>query len=212
MTTNKTPVRVDIFSDVICPWCYIGWRRISEAANIHKNVILNIKWRAFLLNPTMPEQGMDRQAYIQAKFGQAGTSFYERIANVGQQVGINFNFAAITRTPDSRPAHHLIKAAGNQSHQVKIKMMADYFEHGIDISQADYLNTIAKTYQISSDQLAFAKTKVEADLEEASMMDIHGVPYIIIDQNWAVSGAHPPQAFLPLFDAAINARAEQPVN
>lgn len=182
------------------------------AVDMHQNVSLDITWRAFLLNPTMPEQGMDRGAYIQAKFGQAGTSFYERITSVGQQVGINFNFVAITRTPDSRPAHHLIKAAGKQSHQVKIKMMADYFEHGIDISQADYLSSIADTYHITSDQLAYAKTTVDNDLEEASMMDIHGVPYIIIDQNWAVSGAHKPQAFLPLFDAAINARAEQPKN
>ena len=208
MNTHKNLIRVDIFSDIICPWCYIGWKRIDAAATMHKHVTLDIAWRAFLLNPTMPETGMDRQAYVQAKFGQAGAAFYDRISNVGQQVGINFNFSAITRTPDSKPAHVLIKAAGKNGHDIKIKMMADYFEHGIDISTPEYENMIIADYHISSDQITLARTQVQADLEEASMMDIHGVPYIIIDQRWSVSGAHPPHAFLPLFDAALNAKLD----
>ncbi|MGB1919451.1 MAG: DsbA family oxidoreductase [Candidatus Puniceispirillales bacterium] len=206
MNPHKTTIHVDIFSDIICPWCYIGWKRIATAAEMHQHVNLDISWRAFLLNPQMPEAGMDRQAYIQAKFGQAGGAFYDRVAEVGKHVGIDFNFSAITRTPDSKPAHYLIKAAGQHAHTINIKMMADYFEHGIDISAPDYHAAIMEEFDISSSQIDLAKTQVQADLEEASMMDIHGVPYIIIEHRWAVSGAHPPQAFLPLFDAAINAK------
>lgn len=208
MNRNKIQIRVDIFSDVICPWCYIGWKRIEDAAKMHKGIELDISWRAFLLNPSMPAAGMDRQAYIKAKFGQAGMTFYERITDVGRQVGIAFNFSAIERTPDSRPAHQIIKAAGKNSHNIKLKMMADYFEHGIDIGTAEYQTNIIKLLNILPSQLEIAKTQVDADLEEASMMDIHGVPYFIIDQRWAVSGAHPPHAFQPLFDAAINAKSD----
>ena len=106
-----TPIHIDIFSDVICPWCYIGQRRLEIAAEMHGNVSLNIQWRAFLLNPAMRREGMDRQAYINAKFGAAGASFYDRIADVGKEVGIDFNFAGIKRTPDSRPAQALLKSA-----------------------------------------------------------------------------------------------------
>ncbi|MGB2097835.1 MAG: DsbA family protein, partial [Candidatus Puniceispirillales bacterium] len=82
MNPHKTTIHVDIFSDIICPWCYIGWKRIATAAEMHQHVNLDISWRAFLLNPQMPEAGMDRQAYIQAKFGQAGGAFYDRVAEV----------------------------------------------------------------------------------------------------------------------------------
>ncbi|MEC8728203.1 MAG: DsbA family protein, partial [Pseudomonadota bacterium] len=153
MNPHKTTIHVDIFSDIICPWCYIGWKRIATAAEMHQHVNLDISWRAFLLNPQMPEAGMDRQAYIQAKFGQAGGAFYDRVAEVGKHVGIDFNFSAITRTPDSKPAHYLIKAAWQHAHTINIKMMADYFEHGIDISGPDYHAAIMEEFDISSSQI-----------------------------------------------------------
>ncbi len=203
---TKTPIRVDVFSDIVCPWCYIGWKRLEDAARTHQKVSLDIHWRAFLLNPGMPAEGMDRQAYIQAKFGQAGESFYTRIAEVGRQVGIAFDFSAITRTPDSRPAHHLIKAAGDQAHTIKLIMLADYFEHGVDIGSAEYLDNLAERFGITPAQREVGKSLTDADLEDGNMMDIHGVPHIIVDQRWAVSGAQPAHTFMPLFDAVIASR------
>ena len=203
---TKTSIRVDVFSDVVCPWCYIGWKRLEDAAHTHQGVSLDIHWRAFLLNPGMPVEGMDRQAYIQAKFGQAGDSFYARIAEVGRQVGIAFDFPAIQRTPDSRPAHYLIKAAGDHGHTIKLIMLADYFEHGVNIGASEYLDHLAKRFDITKAQLETGKSMTEADLEDGSMMDIHGVPHIIVDQRWAVSGAQPAHTFMPLFDAVIASR------
>ena len=203
---TKTRIRVDVFSDIICPWCYIGWKRLEDAVRTHQRVSLDIHWRAFLLNPGMPAEGMDRQVYIQTKFGQAGESFYSRIADVGRQVGIAFDFQAIKRTPDSRPAHHLIKAAGDQAHTIKLIMLADYFEHGVDIGTADYLDNLAERFGITQIQRETGKSLTNADLEDGNMMDIHGVPHIIVDQKWAISGAQPAHTFMPLFDAVIASR------
>ena len=201
--SKKTKIFVEVFSDVVCPWCYIGWRRLESAVRQHQGVELDMRWRAFLLNPNMPPEGMERQAYIQAKFGQVGTSFYDRIAVVGRESGIAFDFAAITRTPDSRRIHQLIQGAGAAAHDVKLVLFADYFEHGVDISAPDYLNALASRFGISQSAIDAAESIVENDLNQGAMLGIQGVPHIIIDQNWAVSGAQAPQSFIPLFDAVI---------
>lgn len=200
-----TPIQIDIFSDVICPWCYIGKRRLEIAAEMHGNVSLDIQWRAFLLNPAMRREGMDRQAYINAKFGSAGASFYDRIAGVGKEVGIDFNFAGITRTPDSRPAQALIKSAPDTvtAMSVKQELFEAYFLNGQDIGDDAILSDIATRHGLSypSDQ-AF-HTAVEQDLMEANRLNIQGVPFIIVEKEWAISGAHAPESFQPLFDAAL---------
>ena len=201
--SKKTKISLEVFSDVVCPWCYIGWRRLESAVRQHQGVVLDMRWRAFLLNPNMPPEGMERQAYIQAKFGQVGTSFYDRIAVVGRESGIAFDFGAITRTPDSRRIHQLIQGAGAAAHDVKLVLFADYFEHGVDISAPDYLNALSSRFGISQSAIDAAESIVENDLNQGAMLGIQGVPHIIIDQNWAVSGAQAPQSFIPLFDAVI---------
>ena len=204
--TQKTPISIDIFSDVICPWCFIGKRRLEQAAALHGGVEIKINWRAFLLNPAMRREGMDRQAYIQAKFGQAGASFYERIAGVGKDVGIDFNFAAIQRTPDSRPAHGLVLSAQDghgDANAVKQALLDAYFIEGRDIGDDAVLQEIADKFDVSYPADDAIMAQIERDLVEASRLNIQGVPYFIVAQEWAISGAHPPETFQPLFDAAI---------
>ena len=207
--TQKPPISIDIFSDVICPWCFIGKRRLEQAAALHGGVEITINWRAFLLNPAMRREGMDRQAYIQAKFGQAGASFYERIAGVGKDVGIDFNFAAIQRTPDSRPAHGLVLSAQNKSQganaadAVKQALLDAYFIEGRDIGDDAVLQEIADKFDVPYPADDAIMAQIERDLVEASRLNIQGVPYFIVAQEWAISGAHPPETFQPLFDAAI---------
>ena len=200
-----TPIHIDIFSDVICPWCYIGKRRLEIAAEIHGNVTLDIHWRAFLLNPAMRREGMDRQAYINAKFGSAGASFYERIASVGKEVGIDFNFAGITRTPDSRPAQALLKSAPDSTVGMALKqdLFDAYFINGQDIGDDEILSSLAENHSLPYPSDQAHHTAVEQDLMEASRLNVQGVPFIIVEGEWAISGAHPPEAFQPLFDAAI---------
>ena len=198
-----TPIQIDIFSDVICPWCYIGKRRLEIAAEMHGNVSLDIQWRAFLLNPAMRREGMDRQAYINAKFGTAGASFYDRIADVGQEVGINFNFAGINRTPDSRPAQALLKSAGDKANALKQDMFDAYFINGVDIGDDQVLAEMAAKYGLNYPIEDRFHAAVEQDLMEASRLNVQGVPFIIVAGEWAISGAHAPESFQPLFDAAL---------
>ena len=215
---QKPVIKIDIFSDVICPWCYIGKKRLEQAVEMHGGVELDINWRAFLLNPAMRRDGMDRQAYIQAKFGQAGASFYERIAGVGKDVGIDFNFAAIQKTPDSRPALSLVLSASHnfnqdgsientahkdKANQVKQALFKAYFIEGRDIGDDAVLHDIAQTYDLPYPAHDEIFAKIERDLIEASRLNIQGVPYFIIQGEWAISGAHPPETFQPLFDAAL---------
>ena len=200
---GKTPIRVDIFSDVICPWCFIGKRRLEIAAEMHGNVSLDIHWRAFLLNPGMRREGMDRQAYINAKFGSAGARFYNRIAEVGRDVGIKFNFSKITRTPDSHPAQALLKSAGAKANTLKQDLFDAYFINGIDIGNDNVLYEMATRHGLPFPPKPDAVSAVEQDLTEAGQLGVQGVPFIIVEKEWAISGAHAPESFQPLFDAAL---------
>ena len=108
-------IDIDIFADIICPWCYIGKKRLEAAFAMRPHITPRYRWRTFLLNPTMPQQGMDRQAYLHAKFGPAASAVYARISKAGSESGIDFNFMDIEKTPDTRPIHKLLIAAGQQA-------------------------------------------------------------------------------------------------
>ena len=200
---NPVTVQIDIFSDVICPWCFIGKKRLEMAAEMHGGVTLAINWRAFLLNPGMRPEGMDRKAYTEAKFGAAATSFYDRIAQVGEEIGIPFAFDKITRTPDSRPAHGLVLSAGEAADSVVEDLFEAYFLNGIDIGNPDTLADIARRYDLAFPANELTARQIENDLKDAGRIGVSGVPFFIFEQEWAISGAHPPESFLPLFDAVV---------
>ncbi len=218
--TDFTTIDIDIFSDVVCPWCFIGKRRLEAAAVIYNKIradacpdrspiSLAIRWRGFLLNPAMPRGGMPRDAYINTKFGDKfATSFYERIAAVGLDLGINFNFTAITRMPDSRPALSLVIAAqknigGGVGNAVKQDLFDAYFIHGMDIGDDTVLENIATKHGLKYSYSSDTSNQLEEDLIEVNRLGIEGVPYTIIAGDWAISGAHTPETFMPLFDSAL---------
>lgn len=207
--SDLTPVKIDIFSDIICPWCFIGKKRLEMAASLHGGVAIQINWRAFLLNPTMRPEGMDRKAYLEAKFGATASSFYDRIASVGNEVGIPFAFDRITRTPDSRPAQGLILSAGDKADAVVDNLFAAYFLNGVDIGDPDYLADLAQRYHLPFPISEGVKRQIEHDLKDAGRIGISGVPFYIFEGEWAISGAHPPESFLPLFDAVVNRQISQ---
>ncbi len=204
LPSQNHTVKVDIFSDVVCPWCFIGKRRLEAAAALYGNLRLDIRWRGYLLNPDMPSQGMDRQDYITRKFGSGGGDFYARIAAVGKSIGIDFDFAAITHMPDSRDANALVLAAQEVSpmtaNAVKEEILAAFFLHGQNISEIGVLPDIALRHNLAYPP---SLQSLEDDLIIAQNMGIQGVPFFIIADEFTLSGAHEPQSFLPLFDAAI---------
>ncbi len=203
-------MRIDIFSDVICPWCFIGKRRLDKALALRPQPDLQLHWRAFQLNPGMPAEGMDRQAYLAAKFGGAESAqrIYDTVGAVGAREGIAFAFERIRRTPNTVAAHRLIRfaeARGKQDAVVEALFRA-YFLAGRLVGEKMVLAEIAGESGLDAAEAhAFLEGAEETEtvLAEdafARRLGIGGVPCFIIDGKYALSGAQEPEAFLPVFD------------
>ena len=146
----KTQITVDIVSDAICPWCFIGKRRFEQAlAQAPKDVEVLVAWRPYQLNPDMPPEGMDRKAYLATKFGgdARADQIYQRVREAGQTVGIEFDFRGIPRTPNTINAHRLIGVAGRTGKQDAVveALFRAYFLDGRDIGDRDVLAAAAAT-------------------------------------------------------------------
>ena len=202
---------LDIFSDTVCPWCYIGKRRLERALAARPEVGLQIHWRSFQLNPGMPQEGMERQAYLEAKFGgaQAASATYARVAAAGEEEGIPFAFDAITRTPNSIASHRLIRyAAGLGLQDAMVQRLFDgYFVEGKDIGDLNVLAVLAEEIGLR-DALAFLQSgaltgEIVAEDAQARRIGIQGVPCFIFNHRHVISGAQPPEVFCQLFDLAL---------
>ena len=205
-TTDTRTVTVEVFADVICPWCYIGKRRLDMAFEARRDVRPSYVWRTFLLNPTMPSEGMERLAYLNAKFGNSAAAVYGRIAAAGLDSGIEFRFDAISRTPDSRPAHRMLIAAGPDSAELSEAIYRAYFTDGQDISDPAVLETIAAEFGRSDLIEAAADDAVTRQLDThlatGNRMRLDGVPFFIFGGKYAIAGAHLPEHLVPAIDAA----------
>ena len=205
-TPNKT-VNVEIYADIICPWCYIGKKRLDTAFTARRNITPKYIWRGFLLNPSMPAEGMDRQAYLHNKFGSAAAAVYGRIAAAGLDSGIAFNFDKITRTPDSRGVHHVLLSAQSSVEILSEAFYHAYFIEGKDIGDPDIITSIIDQsgIDIGSDTVhsTAIHRQLEQDLFMARQLQLDGVPYYIFNEQYAVAGAHLSEHLLPVIDAAI---------
>lgn len=203
-------VRIDLFSDVICPWCFIGKRRLEKAIAARPDQTVDIQWRAFQLNPDMPRDGMLRQHYVEAKFGgpERAQQIYANIAEAGRTVGLDFAFEKIGRTPNTVKAHRMIYWATHQglADPLVENLFRAYFFDGRDIGSVDVLTEVAAEtgldgavageYLASEDGL----NEVAAETRYAYENGITGVPCFIFNRRYAVAGAQEPEAFFPLFD------------
>lgn len=202
-------INVEIYADIICPWCYIGTRRLEEAFAKRPDITPVYHWRAFLLNPTMPRDGMDRNAYLHAKFGHSAAAVYGRIATAGLDSGISFRFDDIRRTPDSRAAHRLLIAAGSENAMLSETLYRAYFIDGRDIGDMSVLAEIADAFgrpellEKAADE-AIGR-QLENNLATANQLRLDGVPFFIFDEKYAIAGAHQPEHLIPAIDAAAAA-------
>jgi len=206
MSATKKIVNVEIYADIICPWCYIGKKRLDAAFAERRHVTPRYIWRGFLLNPGMPAEGMDRQAYLHNKFGSATAAVYGRIAAAGLDSGIVFNFDKITRTPDSRGVHHVLLSAQNNVEIICEAFYQAYFIEGKDIGKPDIIAGIIDEAGVDIDldtvHSAATQRQLEQDLFMARQLQLDGVPYFIFAEQYAVAGAHLSEHFLPVIDAA----------
>jgi predicted DsbA family dithiol-disulfide isomerase len=192
-------ITLDIISDPICPWCYIGKARLDQAiAKIGHNPF-DVSWRIFQLNPTMPPDGMDRRAYLEAKFGgpQGAEQVYSRIRQTAVESGLDIKFDKIKRTPNTLDAHRLIRWAkdtGNQTAVVE-QLFHRYFENGEDISDHEVLLDVAVASGMERPVVARllagdTDRDVLGEEEEAARnMGVSGVPCFVIGGRYVVNGA-----------------------
>lgn len=204
MTTRIT---VDIVSDAVCPWCFIGKRRFEQAlAQVSQDVEVLVAWRPYQLNPEMPPEGMDRKTYLSTKFGgdARADEIYQRVREAGQTVGIDFNFKGIPRTPNTIDAHRMIGVAGRAGRQDAVVegLFRAYFLEGRDIGNRDVLAAVAAAGGLDEktirDYLAGRDDvdRVENEDAMARRMGIQGVPCFILNRKYAISGAQEPAVFL----------------
>jgi predicted DsbA family dithiol-disulfide isomerase len=197
------PLPIVVYSDVICPWCYVGTRRLEAAlSDPGMPAAVDLAWRPFELNPDMPAEGIERRVYRARKFGEARSAELDAaMAETGREVGIEFAFQRMQRTPNTRAAHRLIWEAGRQGAQGAIvdRLFRAYFEEGLDIGSAPVLERLDADAGLEAEGVKAALTGAESlqavgELEQQGYaMGIQGVPFFILLAKYGVSGAQPPQ-------------------
>jgi len=203
-------MQLDIFSDTICPWCYVGKRRLARALALRPQPKLVVRWRAFQLNPTMPAEGIQRERYIEAKFGgtERAKRIHEAVSAVGASEGINFHFERIRRTPNTLSSHRLLRKATQHGLQSELleALFAAYFVAGRDIGDHEVLAEIATEVGIPDAEIFLAQgggiEEVKAEDALARRQGINGVPCFIFNGRFLLSGAQEPESFFQLFDLA----------
>jgi predicted DsbA family dithiol-disulfide isomerase len=194
-------LQIDIVSDAVCPWCYIGKRNLEAALAELPELKVSIHWRPYQLDPTIPPQGLDRMTYMTRKFGDRVASIHERIAAAGQQAGLAFDYDAIKVSPNTLDAHRLIRWAwaANRQDAVVENLFRAFFVEGRDIGSKDVLIDIARQSGMDAAIVGNLlegdadKEAVEADIGQARSLGVSGVPFFILDQKIGLSGAQPPE-------------------
>ncbi|WP_281300118.1 MULTISPECIES: DsbA family oxidoreductase [unclassified Iodidimonas] len=207
-------MKIDIISDVVCPWCLIGKRRLEKALSMRPDYAVEITWRAYQLHPDLPPEGMDKATLLAQKFGSKdrASEIFEHIATEGRSEGLDFAFDKITRAPNTLDAHCLIRWAGSAGCQdgVVEDLFAAYFFLGKDISNHDELIAIARKNGMDADLVAGLlesgrdQSAVARECNQAREMGISGVPSFIFDGKIAVNGAHQPEQLCAVMDQLLS--------
>lgn len=203
---------IEVFSDTVCPWCYVGKRRFEQALALRPDLAVDLRWLPFELNPDLPAGGADRAEYLQAKFGDADRfkDVQRSLVEIGASIGIDFRFDRITRTPNTRRSHALIAWAGGvdtaTQADVNERVLRAYFSEGRDIGDPDTLAAIATQAGLdaAAARAAFDDPALHgqiATLEaQAHSWGISGVPAFVFDRRYLISGAQEPQVFVQTLD------------
>ncbi|GGG75465.1 polyketide biosynthesis protein [Salipiger pallidus] len=203
-------VTLDIFSDPICPWCYIGKAQLDAALLDAPDHPFQMRWRPFMLNPDMPAEGMDRRAYLETKFGgqKGAVDAYMPISEHAAQAGVEINLDAISRTPSTVDAHRLIHWAGIEGVQQAVisALFRAYFVDGRDIGDTEILGDIADACGLDA-SLVQRLLRSDADRREIFEMDaaargmgVTSVPTFVVAGQHAVPGAQPPALWARVID------------
>ncbi len=188
-------ITIDVISDVICPWCFLGKRRLDKALTLIPELEVEVVYRPFFLDPSIPPEGLDRHKYMADKFGEERLkTIHDPLIKAGKEDGVPYQFDKITRTPNTLDAHRLIRWAKVAERQMDIveSLFVAYWRDGKDVGDHAVLNAMAKSIgldvalDLASDK---DKNEVMQEVARAQQMGISGVPTFIINQKYGISGA-----------------------
>lgn len=211
-------VTVDIISDVMCPWCFIGKRRFEKALKLKPEIPVDVRWRPFQLDETIPQEGIDRQEYLNRKFGgtERAGQIYQAVSDAGAQEDIAFAFEKIKRSPNTINAHRLIRwsiSPGLQDEMVE-RLFTLYFVEGGDLTDPEVLVKAATDVGLDEGLVKeLISSDADADLvskevQLAREMGVNGVPCFIVANKYAVMGAEQPEVIARALEMAVNDQAE----
>lgn len=205
-------ISVDIISDVMCPWCYIGKRRFEKALEMKPDIAVDIRWRPFQLDETIPKDGIDRQEYLSKKFGgsERARQMYQAVSEAGEMENIPFAFDKIKRSPNTVDAHRLIRWAVTPDLQDEMveRLFSLYFVEGGDLTDRAVLLKAAEEVGLDLEIVSdLMQSEADADLvsEEvqlARQMGVNGVPCFIVANKYAVMGAEQPEVIVRALEMA----------
>ena len=203
-------MRIDIYSDTVCPWCYLGKRRFDLAVAARPQYEPVVVWRPFELNPDVPVEGVDRETYMAAKMPDQARleQAHEELERLGEASGIRFRFELISRIPNTRRSHLLIAHAARSGLQgaIKDRIMRAYFEEGCDVGDPEELVRLAGEVGLNTAEarnaliLRVGQDGVVAAERHAAVLGITGVPTYIFDGQYTISGAQEVGVFARVFD------------
>lgn len=203
---------IDVISDVMCPWCYIGKRRLERALAERPDIAVDVRWRPFQLDASIPRGGMDRQEYLDRKFGPGrAKEVYAGIEAAGAAEGIPFAFDRIEKSPNTVDAHRVVRwaAAGGDQQAAVERLFAGYFTEGRDLTDPDYLAEVAVEAGLDRDIVARLlageadRDRVAEEVRLAQRMGVQGVPCFIFAAKYVVMGAQDPAILVQAIDQAV---------
>lgn len=217
MTDTSEVIEIDVISDVMCPWCYIGKRRLEKALAMVPDVPVDIRWRPFQLDHTIPESGMDRKEYLRKKFGsdEQAAQVYGPVRAAGKDEAIPFQFDKITISPNTLNAHRIIRwamAEGVQNAVVE-RLFQLYFVEGANLTDKTVLADAAVEAGLERavvERLLESDADLEetkAEISQAQQMGVTGVPAFIIGNRYAVMGAREPEAIAQAISEVVKERS-----
>jgi predicted DsbA family dithiol-disulfide isomerase len=216
---NNAPLAIDVVSDVVCPWCFIGKRRLEKALALRPDIATEVRYHPFFLNPWVPREGIAREEYLKTKFGSVERyeQISERLKAAGAEDGVPFAFEKMKRQPNTLDSHRLLLWARVEGDQARVKeaLMRGYFIEGRDLSDPEVLVAIASEAGMDADVVRRLLAsdadvaEVEAAANSASEAGISGVPCFIFASAFAVSGAQAPDYLAGAMERALLERGKR---
>ena len=209
---------LDVVSDVICPWCFLGKRRLDAALASLDGLNVLVRWRPFMLDPGIPPEGLDRHEYMLAKFGpERLKTIHDPLIAAGEELGVPFNFEAIARTPNTLDAHRLIRWSHTveRQHEMAERLFIAYWNEGRDVSDRDVLAACAgeagiiaqQSRELLDSEQDVAETT--AEIQHATNIGVTGVPTFILGQSYALVGAQWPDVLADAINRVAKEIAEE---